>query len=155
VDCPASNTAPVNVRSSATFSESLLGPDKGVDAAQFEELTAGITQQMAADFRAKVEAALADDADAGNSVMLLASHNLQGPGSEYPETGPLITAHSISNVQVFVEPGGLRVQVAFEQRGDLNVLQHGAPARVPLRKTATYWMTTGENGTWLLDGSDG
>ena len=141
----------------STFVEALMPKRDGRTAEDFNAPAQWMTPKMAEDYRAIVDRALAGDEQAISTLQGVSYFGMGGPDAEFVSDGPLVVNHQINNPTAVLDrsAGYDRLQVSFEQRGDLRITSDGSGWLVPLDKTASYWLVPAPGGsgrTWLIDG---
>jgi hypothetical protein len=147
----------VDYATAITFDEDLLPVREGRTAADFEAATGRMTPSAAEGLRETIRRAVAGDEEAQSSLEGVVFYDLGGDGVTYHASGPIVVNRGITNPSVAVDrsTGSERLQVTFDESGDLRVLVTGSPSTVTMYKTTTYWLTPAPEGsghTWLIDG---
>ena len=142
-----------------TFQEDILGvrPDSDWTPSDFDLVAQRMTPQSADGYRGLVRDAIANDEQAASTLQGITYHNIGGEGIVLATEGPLVVNHRIGNPTAAVDrsTGSERLQVTFEQRGDLRISQNGTDMLVRTEKTISFALVRapdGSDGTWLIDG---
>ncbi|WP_164701487.1 hypothetical protein [Modestobacter sp. KNN46-3] len=127
--------------------------------ADLDGITAHMTPSAAADYRAKVHAALAGDDTARQAVQVSTLYGVEGQGYRMATSGPAVTDQQVSTSTVTVDRSSdaERLRVSLEHSATLHGSQSDTPATARAIQDVTYLLapsSTSPSG-WAIDGWTG